>query len=29
MRKLDLHTTVELIRYAARVGVIDLDLWKE
>jgi DNA-binding NarL/FixJ family response regulator len=29
MRKLDLHSTVELIRYAARVGVIDLDLWKE
>jgi DNA-binding NarL/FixJ family response regulator len=29
MRKLELHTTVELIRYAARVGVIDLDLWKE
>ena len=29
MRKLDLHTTVELISYAARVGVIDLDLWKE
>ncbi len=29
MRKLDLHSTVELIRTAARLGVIDLDLWKE
>ena len=29
MRKLDLHSTVELIRYAAKLGVIDVDLWKE
>jgi len=29
MRKLDLHNTVELIRYAAKVGLIDIDLWKE
>jgi len=29
MNKLDLHGTVELIRYAARLGVIDVDLWKE
>ena len=29
MRKLDLHSTIELIRYAARLGLIDVDLWKE
>lgn len=29
MRKLGLHGTVELIRYAAKLGVIDVDLWKE
>ena len=29
MRKLDLHSTVEVIRYAAKLGVIDLDLWRE
>ena len=29
MRKLDLHSTVELIRYAAKLGLIDVDLWKE
>jgi DNA-binding NarL/FixJ family response regulator len=29
MRKLGLHSTVELVRYAAKVGIIDLDLWKE
>ncbi len=29
MRKLDLHSTIELIRYAAKLGVIDVDLWKE
>jgi DNA-binding NarL/FixJ family response regulator len=29
MRKLDLHSTIELIRYAARLGLIDIDLWKE
>ena len=27
MRKLDLHSTVELVRYAARIGIIDVDLW--
>lgn len=29
MTKLDLRNTVELIRYAARIGLIDVDLWKE
>jgi DNA-binding NarL/FixJ family response regulator len=29
MRKLNLHSSVELIRCAARVGVIDLELWRE
>ena len=29
MGKLDLHSTIELIRYAARLGLIDVDLWKE
>jgi DNA-binding NarL/FixJ family response regulator len=29
MRKLDLHSTMELIRYAARLGLVDVDLWKE
>ncbi len=29
MHKLDLHSTVELVRYAARLGLIDMDLWKE
>ncbi len=28
MNKLDIHSTVELIRYAARLGLIDLDLWR-
>jgi DNA-binding CsgD family transcriptional regulator len=28
MDKLDLHSTVELVRYAAKLGLIDLDLWK-
>ena len=28
MRKLDLKNTVELVRYAARIGLIDVDLWK-
>jgi DNA-binding NarL/FixJ family response regulator len=27
-RKLNLHSTIELIRYAARLGIIDVDLWK-
>ena len=29
MNKLDLHGTVELVRYAAKLGLIDVDLWKE
>ncbi len=28
MSKLDVHTTLDLVRYAARLGLIDLDLWK-
>ncbi len=28
MNKLDLHSTMELVRYAARLGLIDIDLWK-
>lgn len=28
MSKLDLHRTMELVRYAARLGLIDVDLWK-
>lgn len=28
MSKLELHSAVELIRYAARLGLIDVDLWK-
>jgi len=28
MSKLDIHSTMELIRYAARLGLIDVDLWK-
>ena len=27
MKKLGLNSTVELIRYAARLGLIDLDTW--
>lgn len=27
MKKLNLHSNIELIRYAARLGLIDLDLW--
>jgi len=27
MRKLDLHTNHELIRYAAKLGLIDLEIW--
>ena len=27
-RKLNLHNVIELIRYAARLGIIDVDLWK-
>lgn len=29
MRKLGVRSSLELIRYAARVGIIDIDLWKE
>jgi DNA-binding NarL/FixJ family response regulator len=29
MQKLDLHNTHELIHYAAKLGLIDLDLWKD
>jgi DNA-binding NarL/FixJ family response regulator len=29
LRKLNLHSTIELIRYAARLGIVDVDLWKE
>ena len=29
MRKLGVHSTLELIRYAAKVGIIDIDLWKD
>ncbi len=28
MAKLELHSTMELVRYAARLGLIDLDGWK-
>ncbi|UCF90273.1 MAG: response regulator transcription factor [Desulfobacterales bacterium] len=28
MRKLDLHSALELVRYAARLGLIDVDRWK-
>jgi len=27
-RKLDIHSTMELVRYAAKYGLIDVDLWK-
>ncbi len=29
MKKLDLHSAAELVRYAARLGLIDIDTWKE
>jgi DNA-binding NarL/FixJ family response regulator len=29
MRKLHLHSTIEVARYAAKIGLIDIDLWKE
>jgi DNA-binding NarL/FixJ family response regulator len=29
MKKLGLHSSIELARYAARIGLIDLDLWKD
>ena len=28
-KKIGLHSTIELVRYAARLGLIDADLWKE
>lgn len=28
MNKLDLHGNMELVRYAAKLGLIDVDLWK-
>jgi DNA-binding NarL/FixJ family response regulator len=28
MRKLGLHNTVELVRYAAKIGLIDVDHWR-
>jgi len=28
-RKLNLHSVIELIRYAARLGIVDVDLWKK
>lgn len=27
MNKLDLHSSIELVRYAAKLGLIDVDLW--
>jgi DNA-binding NarL/FixJ family response regulator len=29
MKKLDLHSTIDLARYAAKLGLIDVDLWKD
>jgi Response regulator containing a CheY-like receiver domain and an HTH DNA-binding domain len=29
MKKLCLHSTMDIIRYAAKLGLINLDLWKE
>ena len=29
MRKLELHNTFELVRYAAKIGIIDIDPWKD
>ena len=29
MNKLGLHSSLELVRYAAKLGIIDIDLWKE
>ncbi|MGD2029407.1 MAG: response regulator transcription factor [Desulfobacterales bacterium] len=28
LRKLNIHSTIELVRYAARLGIIDVDMWK-
>jgi DNA-binding NarL/FixJ family response regulator len=29
MKKLGIHSAMDLVRYSARLGLIDLDLWKE
>jgi DNA-binding NarL/FixJ family response regulator len=29
MNKLDLHSTIDLIRFATKLGLIDVDMWKE
>jgi DNA-binding NarL/FixJ family response regulator len=29
MNKLGIHSTLELVRYAARLGLIDVDIWKK
>ncbi|MBN1932957.1 MAG: response regulator transcription factor [Desulfobacterales bacterium] len=29
MKKLGLHSTMELVRYAVKLGLIDIDLWKD
>ena len=29
MNKLGVRTTIQIVRYAARLGLIDIDLWKE
>lgn len=29
MKKLDIHSAMELVRYAAKLGLIDVDLWKD
>ena len=26
--KLDVHSSIELVRFAAKIGIIDVDLWK-
>jgi DNA-binding NarL/FixJ family response regulator len=28
MKKLDLHSSLELFRFAAKIGLLDVDLWK-
>jgi DNA-binding NarL/FixJ family response regulator len=28
MQKLDIHTSIELVRYSARIGLIDPEMWK-
>lgn len=29
LNKLELHSTMGLVRYAARLGLIDVELWKD